>query len=786
MNTIQDILSRLERVKKTRDGWQASCPCPGHGKGRGDLHPSLSIAVEAGVDNCTGATIQKIVTYCHGGCENPDIMAAIGLGMPNLFPTPHGPPERRSVPRKRTRKGKAYPTPDDAVAATYSGRGEPSCRWDYTDESGEPVGCVMRWDTSDGGKEIRPVSKCPDGWRCCAMPAPRPLYRLTFLPDAEQVCVTEGEKAADAMAALGLVATTCAGGCKAVKQTDWTPLAGKSVVIFPDNDAPGRGYAEDVAEILRGLNPRPTVRFIDPGPAGLNLPATGDAVEYVERLRADGLDADGIRADLEGRVADLRVDLAEAPTRPEPVPPYRPFPVDVLPDIVGDYVMAGAEGIDCAPALIALPMLSAIAAAIGTTRKLDVNGEWDEYPILWTCVVAESGGSKTPARNWALAPVEKLEMRAAKDNEAAANEHARSMLDYKRALKQWERATGNDMPMPEEPEALPVLEYVLDDTTIEALAGVLRDNPRGVLVAPDELAQWFKSYDQYKSRGGADRAKWLKLNTAGLLKVNRKGDGVTIVARAAASITGGIQTGVLRGILGMKEKDSGLAARFLFALPDRKPKRVRRVSHVPGIGGSMRAMFEHLYDLKHDTDADGELRAVEVSLDADAERVLHDYMNAHNRLGEDCKGHVASAWSKLEGYAARLALTIHFARWACAASGVTHDRVDLQSVEAGIALAEWFRYEMQRVYAILDESEAEEWRRGLVARIQKLQAETGEPIAVRQIGQVKAFRPATKVEQALEDLAEMGYGQWEQSRTGARGPRTKRFRLFPRRRIETA
>jgi uncharacterized protein DUF3987 len=769
MNSIHDILNRLERVTKRGDGWQASCPCPEHGKGRGDQNPSLSVDLKG----------DKVLLSCQVHCETESVVAALGMEMRDLFLRPHGPPERRSVPRNRPRNGKAYPTPEGAVAATYSDLGEPSGQWGYTDVSGDPVGYVLRWDASSG-KTFRPVSKCPDGWRCCAMSAPRPLYRLTYLHDADQVFVAEGEKAADALAELELVATTCAGGCKAANQADWTPLAGKSVVIFPDNDEPGRGYAEDVAEILRGLTPRPTVRFIDPGPAGLALPATGDAVEYIEQLRADSLDAASIRADLERRVADLRVDDCEAPTRPEPVPPYRPFPVDVLPDAVAGYVKAGADGIDCDPVLVAVPLLTAIAAAIGTSRKLDVNGKWDEYPILWTCVVAESGGSKTPARNWALAPVEKLEMRAAKGNEAAADEYARSMLDYKRALRQWEQDKGGEMPMPEEPEALPVLEYVLDDTTIEALAGVLRDNPRGVLVAPDELAQWFKSHDQYKSRGGADRAKWLKLNSAGLLKVNRKGDGVTIVANAAASITGGIQPGVLRDTLGKKEKESGLAARFLFALPDRKPKHVRRVSHVPGIGGSMRAMFEHLYDLEHDTDADGELRAVEVSLRADAERVLYDYMNAHNGLAEDYTGHVASAWSKLEGYAARLALTIHFARWACAASDVAHDRVDLQSVEAGIALTEWFRDEMLRVYALLEESEADTWRRRLIERIEKLQAD-GEPVSVRQIGQVKFFRPAAKVEDALAELVRDGYGQWEYAGGGSRGPRAKRFRLFPRR-----
>jgi len=401
MNSIEDFLARLERVTKTGDEWKASCPCTGHGKGGGDRNPSLSVALASGPDGRGGDTIPKVVVHCHAGCSAESVVSALGMEMRDLFLSPHGPPERRAGPRKQAGTGKVYPTPDAAIAAACRGLGAPSFQWGYTDESGELMGYVLRFDPSTG-KTYRPVSKCPGGWRCKAMSAPRPLYGLTFLPDAEQVFVTEGEKAADALAALGLVATTCAGGSHAAKHTDWTPLAGKQVVIFPDNDEPGRGYGEDVAELLRGLDPRPTVRFMDTGPAGLALPDKGDdAVEYIERLRADGLDAASIRADLEGRVPDLRMDDCEAPTRPEMIPNWRPFPVDVLPNIVADYVKAGADGIDCDPVLVAVPLLTAIAAAIGTTRKIDVNGQWSEYPILWTCVVAESGAgdrheSRTP------------------------------------------------------------------------------------------------------------------------------------------------------------------------------------------------------------------------------------------------------------------------------------------------------------------------------------------------------------------------------------------------------
>ena len=53
----------------------------------------------------------------------------------------------------------------------------------------------------------------------------------------------------------------------------------------------------------------------------------------------------------------------------------------------------------------------------------------------------------------------------------------------------------------------------LSDTTVEALAPILRVNPRGLLLARDELAGWIGSFDRYSGKGksGADAANWLSM-----------------------------------------------------------------------------------------------------------------------------------------------------------------------------------------------------------------------------------------------------------------------------------
>ena len=75
-----------------------------------------------------------------------------------------------------------------------------------------------------------------------------------------------------------LLVTTSAHGAKSAHKTDWQPLAGREVVILPDNDAEGRVYAQTVAGILTRLSPPAEVRIVElPG-----LPPKGDCVEWLE------------------------------------------------------------------------------------------------------------------------------------------------------------------------------------------------------------------------------------------------------------------------------------------------------------------------------------------------------------------------------------------------------------------------------------------------------------------------------------------------------------------------
>ena len=164
------------------------------------------------------------------------------------------------------------PVPDDAPAIPKHKLGRPQGEWRYLDSAGRLLGYVFRFDTTDGGKQFRPCTLWRDDttdaeeWRWESWPSPRPLYgldRLAALPQAV-VIVTEGEKACDAAGRLlqSFVAITSPNGAKSAGKANWSMLAGRRVMIWPDADEAGLAFAAAVTKGLRDV--AADVRIISP------------------------------------------------------------------------------------------------------------------------------------------------------------------------------------------------------------------------------------------------------------------------------------------------------------------------------------------------------------------------------------------------------------------------------------------------------------------------------------------------------------------------------------------
>lgn len=175
----------------------------------------------------------------------------------------------------------------------------------YADPTTGALGLVVLRIEGAGWKSFRQGRALPGGgFELKAPPPPWPLFSRAGIRDASRVVVCEGEKAGGALIKLGIPATTSPGGAGKGHLADWSPLAGKTVILWPDCDPEdprtkkrtGLEHMRQVAERLNALEPPAEVYWLDPD-AIPGMPPKGDAFDMVTRLQADGMtDAEATEA----------------------------------------------------------------------------------------------------------------------------------------------------------------------------------------------------------------------------------------------------------------------------------------------------------------------------------------------------------------------------------------------------------------------------------------------------------------------------------------------------------
>lgn len=283
---LDDIVRRLadHRIKPAGDGrWMSQCPS------HADSTPSLSIGRGTG---------GKALVYCHGGCTTEAVLSALGMELGDLF---DGDDRKNAV---ETQPPERWP-----VTATYT----------YQNLNGTPRYRVLRKTSQDSGNKTFRQERLVDGkWLPGMDDVERVLYHMPRLVDPELVDETvflaEGERDAENLIAIGLLATTNVGGAG-----KWLPayseaLRRRHVVVLPDNDEPGEKHAGVVSKALEGVAASVKVLRL-PG-----LPPKGDVSDWVgnggtaEQLRAmvDRLNAGAMFMPSPKRLIGERADRIEA------------------------------------------------------------------------------------------------------------------------------------------------------------------------------------------------------------------------------------------------------------------------------------------------------------------------------------------------------------------------------------------------------------------------------------------------------------------------------------------
>lgn len=189
----------------------------------------------------SGNNVASLYHYISGNVEYRDSMLALGTELGVGIATQPKPNKQKKPPIVY----KKPPSPNKIGKLTRT------ATWKYQDAEGQDVLLVHRFD-SDDKKQFRQVSRVEGGWSWGGLNQ-NPLYRLLDVSCSElPIVFCEGEKATDAAQQIfksNAVTTTTAGGAGGAKKTDFSPVKNRAVYIWPDNDQPGKKYADQVAKL---------------------------------------------------------------------------------------------------------------------------------------------------------------------------------------------------------------------------------------------------------------------------------------------------------------------------------------------------------------------------------------------------------------------------------------------------------------------------------------------------------------------------------------------------------
>ncbi|WP_300645504.1 DUF3987 domain-containing protein [uncultured Desulfovibrio sp.] len=683
------------------------------------------------------------------------------------------------------------PVPDDAPRPQFRHpkHGAPSATWAYHDTAGRLLGYVCRFnrgETDQHGKarkEFCPYVFTGNGWRWQGFPEPRPLYGLQKLAGnatPSLILLVEGEGKADALqsvlgpsvAILGLY-----GGCKAVWKQDFTSLAGRQFIYWPDADAPGAGAALSVAEAA-GRAEAAGVRIVAP-PTGVQ--ETWDAADAVK----EGWDSERLAAligtavppaDFAKMAAD-RWDVggqeAVQEEWPEPVAfAGHDVPVlnlEALPSVLGDFCRELAEEKQVPPELVLSNALAVLATAAQARYVVRVRDGFTEPLNLYTTSPLDPANRKSavveactaPLREWEAWISEKMapavrEAQSQRQTLEKFIEKKRGLAASKKTLAEVQEAQREILELEDQLPEIPVIPRLLaDNCTPEALAVLMAQTGGCISIITAEGGLFDVLAGMY-SKGVANLDLFLKAYSGDGFRVDRRNSlpvildyphltlgicpqPITIAERSAARI--------FRG--------RGLDGRFIYFMPESLLGK-RKIEPAPMSPGTRARFHDKVRSLLPTTWGSDMPGPTTLELSDDAYQLWKKFaLEVEKGLAPGGEFEGMTDWGgKLAGTVARIAALFHL---------VSHDRpealkITLETMQRATCLGGFLAKHAQAAYGLMSSDDKTCGARRVLEWIQR---KSLEAFTVRECWQAMkqqtAFPHVEAVHNALAELEDRDF-----------------------------
>ena len=364
------------------------------------------------------------------------------------------------------------------------------------------------------------------------------------------------------------------------------------------------------------------------------------------------------------------------------------FPLEIFPKAIRDIIEALEEYENYNVDFSSASFLTVFAAAMGNAWSVRFMTGWISRPIIYMVLVGSPSCGKTPPLQQAVAPLLKL------DGEYDMI-YCKEMETYRR----WERMSAKQREKHSLPEEMKMPQrkcHVVVDSTVEALIGALRDNPRGVLIYKDEIDSLLSNFNRYNS---SDEGYFLSLFSGTPFKYSRKSNNEHIfLANPYCSIIGTTQPGRLGEQFGGKRMMNGFSSRFLKVYPEIDKMPSWNDTAMPdSVLEEWERIIRKVVTVTPSTDQEGKATSIELMFSQEAKlRVIQWKDEVNNKAyAETDSDAVRALCGKLETYLVRFCLVIQIMHCICGESGM--DKIEPGTAELAIRLTEYFRNMESRI-----------------------------------------------------------------------------------------
>ncbi|OGI24852.1 MAG: hypothetical protein A2287_08370 [Candidatus Melainabacteria bacterium RIFOXYA12_FULL_32_12] len=426
------------------------------------------------------------------------------------------------------------------------------------------------------------------------------------------------------------------------------------------------------------------------------------------------------------------------------------FPLDSLPKIIRDYIEE-AHRITKAPVdFWAGTILSVVSGLMGNPCSIRINSVWAESPSLYCVLVGDSGTKKSVPIKIMLKLLYRLDLKYAEEYKEQKRQYNKDITEYNQ-VSDCDDKECDELDKPDLPKRKL---FFTQDTTIESLIEIQKNNPTGVLIISDELTQLIRSFNQYKGGRGSDRSYILQAWNGAPYIQTRKNDEPTVIPHLFHSIAGGIQPAVIDELKDRSKVSDGFTERLLFVYPDYvSDGRITRTSEEMVYEEKLYDLFEKIFNECRSGDQS------EISMSEDALNLFEEYsIKLTEIINHDPQYTLMRSYmEKQKSYTARLALIIHYIK-AISNEEISHDITRSTMLQA-INMSKYFVKQAQKVYYTMQQSHEVRILNKILDHITRKDISVVTP---RNIQTARIVEKADEAKALMARLAEYGYGIWNE------------------------